>query len=971
MSSKEPTTATSGTHDVFISYARADQPFVRRLTEALVGEGRRAWVDWADIPPTAEWMVEIRAAIDAADTYLAVLSPDSVRSKVCAAELDQALQANKRIVPVLIRPVDESSVPDQVAKLNWVSFTDGFESGLARLVEALDTDLEHVRAHTHLLVRARDWEGKAEDNALLIRGRELVEAEAWLSGAGSREPHPTALQTRFLLASRRAATRRQRGAISGVTAMFLLAAVLGVVALDQRNEAVDQRRTARSRELAAAAIANVPTDPELALDTALQSARTERNAQTEDALRRAIVASNGRAIIRPLGDPFGPESRTREIATIEAVAFAPDGRLLTGGGDGVIARWDPTTGVLEETLADAHGWVVALNVTLDGRIIAGGSTGPGGPFFEGNGFVRVLDADGGVVDNRLLQGDDVHAVAVSHDGSLIVAGTEKGRVHLWDSANGRLRHHRELPRQPGRSQEQPVFALALAPDGRWLAVGAASGAVRVYDSRSGRLIVELVGHQGAVTDATFTPYGRLLTAGTDRVVRIWEARSWRSVGLLPHPVRLRALAVSPGGEFLATADNAGDGRIWDLSNQSLITELLGHDRWITDVAFSPDSGIVGTASADNTARVWSVGATAAVADFTVPAGIAGHGSGPLTADHLVSGGFIDDRRMVIADASGRVAVRDSSSGRILLILPRILPDDGRLPSLIWAAVSPDGTKILTVHDHGQAYLWGSDGAFIRALRAGATNLTGGIFSADGSTVLLEGYRLGDRGFIFDIKPEAIPYDVLTGDLLSRQVGVYGDALGVAIAPDASMGALLANRKVALWNPRTGDDYGSIETGQDSLESSGAVGFTQDGKELVTPGPRGTILFWPMSALRTGLNRRPTASLQTHHEAVTSISLSGNGRYLATAGSDGAVRVWTLRPNHELVMEFQAGSSDARLVAEKFVEPDLLPGVRVSFSPDGRHIVALMQSGVVRIYACDLCVGFDQLVSLAESLLATA
>jgi hypothetical protein len=39
--------------DVFISYAREDQDFVRRLTDALTERGKKAWVDWADIPPTA------------------------------------------------------------------------------------------------------------------------------------------------------------------------------------------------------------------------------------------------------------------------------------------------------------------------------------------------------------------------------------------------------------------------------------------------------------------------------------------------------------------------------------------------------------------------------------------------------------------------------------------------------------------------------------------------------------------------------------------------------------------------------------------------------------------------------------------------------------------------------------------------------------------------------------------------------
>jgi len=40
--------------DVFISYARKDQVFVRKLHDALVTQGRDVWVDWEDIVLRAE-----------------------------------------------------------------------------------------------------------------------------------------------------------------------------------------------------------------------------------------------------------------------------------------------------------------------------------------------------------------------------------------------------------------------------------------------------------------------------------------------------------------------------------------------------------------------------------------------------------------------------------------------------------------------------------------------------------------------------------------------------------------------------------------------------------------------------------------------------------------------------------------------------------------------------------------------------
>jgi hypothetical protein len=147
--------------DVFISYAREDQAFVRDLHEALQACDRDTWVDWEDIPLTADWLAEIYAAIEAADTFIFIISPDSVASEVCSLELAHAVKHNKRLVPIVRRDVDTKAVPQALAALNWVFFreSDDFDRAFQSLIEAIDTDLDWVRAHTRLLVRAIEWDG--------------------------------------------------------------------------------------------------------------------------------------------------------------------------------------------------------------------------------------------------------------------------------------------------------------------------------------------------------------------------------------------------------------------------------------------------------------------------------------------------------------------------------------------------------------------------------------------------------------------------------------------------------------------------------------------------------------------------------------------------------------------------------------------------------------------------------------------
>ena len=227
-------------HDVFVSYSRADRERVLALIQGLAERGKRAWVDLENIPPSAEWMAEIRSAIEAADGYLVVVSPALAGSTVCAEELEHAREAGKRIVPVQVRATDPGSVPQTLAALNWIDATGpDLDPALDRIVTALQTDLEHTRGHTRLLVRASEWEHKGEDRSLLLRGSDLKQAEAFLVAAQGKEPAPTAVQARFIQASRQGTSRKQRTLIASVSIALVVALLLSILAVIQRSEAVE------------------------------------------------------------------------------------------------------------------------------------------------------------------------------------------------------------------------------------------------------------------------------------------------------------------------------------------------------------------------------------------------------------------------------------------------------------------------------------------------------------------------------------------------------------------------------------------------------------------------------------------------------------------------------------------------------------------------------------------------------------
>jgi hypothetical protein len=188
---------------VFISYSRKDKPFVQKLFDALTREKRDTWADWDDIPPTAKWLREIYDGIEAADNFIFIISPDSIASKPCNMEIEHAAKHNKRFIPLLYRHPGKMDLPEAIAVHNWIYFDNemDFQKSFKSLLKSIDTDLDYVRTHTQLLLKAREWSSYRKDAAYLLVGAELEQAQKWLESARKKRPQPLRLQREFIKAS--------------------------------------------------------------------------------------------------------------------------------------------------------------------------------------------------------------------------------------------------------------------------------------------------------------------------------------------------------------------------------------------------------------------------------------------------------------------------------------------------------------------------------------------------------------------------------------------------------------------------------------------------------------------------------------------------------------------------------------------------------------------------------------------------
>jgi WD40 repeat protein len=560
---------------VFISYSRKDKVFARDIRDELNEAKRDPWIDWHSVPYSTKFKDEIFAAIEAADNFLFIISPNSLDSWMCGEEVAHALASKKRIVTILHEPVDPEKLFEGIKEIQRISYPDlGLKQTCRKLIATIDIDAEWVRQHTRLAGRAKEWDGNGRDESFLLRGMELQDAVGWLAKAGVvKEPKPLPLQEEYIRASQEheagevarlervaeqeTALRKQAEDLAEQRSwqarrFRVFSLVLGValvLALVATGYAYYQRAVAHARQLVASAVTNENVDPELSVLFAALAVRATWPwghvvlPDAEDELHRAIQASRIKLTLR------GHNNR------VASVAWSPDARrLATGSADQTAKVWDAASG--QELL------------TLRGH------------------------------------DDVVTSVAWSPDGQRLATGSRDNTAKVWDAASGKelltLRGHDDV-----------VTSVAWSPDGQRLATGSWDKTARVWEGAIGQELLTLRGHLSSVESVAWSPDGQRLATGSgsntdwgagSKVSKVWDVATGKELLTLRGVERV---AWSLDGKRLATESwDYQTAKVWDAASGKELLTLRGHNGPVLSVAWSPDGRRLATGSWDRTGRVW-------------------------------------------------------------------------------------------------------------------------------------------------------------------------------------------------------------------------------------------------------------------------------------------------------------------------------------------------------------------------------
>jgi hypothetical protein len=238
--------------------------------------------------------------------------------------------------------------------------------------------------------------------------------------------------------------------------------------------------------------------------------------------------------------------------TPHVLKFSRNGSLLIAGGghdgkSGKVVVWSVTTGERIIAVGDETDAVLAADISPDQTQIA-----LGGP----SKMIRLFSTKDGKMVNEIKKHTDwITAIEYSPDGVLLATGDRNGGLFVWEAFTAReyfsLRGHTAC-----------ITDVSWRADGNVLASSSEDTTVRLWEMENGGQVKGWGAHGGGAESVRYGRDGRLVSAGRDRAVKIWDGNGavQRQFELMSD-LALRTIFTHDGGRVIG-GDWAGTLKVW-------------------------------------------------------------------------------------------------------------------------------------------------------------------------------------------------------------------------------------------------------------------------------------------------------------------------------------------------------------------------------------------------------------------------
>jgi WD40 repeat protein/class 3 adenylate cyclase len=451
-----------------------------------------------------------------------------------------------------------------------------------------------------------------------------------------------------------------------------------------------------------------------------------------------------------------------------------------------------------------------------------------------------------------------------------------------------------------------------------------------------------IGHVGPVTSVALSAnQARLVSAGSDGSVRVWDATNGNAIQTLHPEGGLPLVAtMDETGDRVAAGTDKGQVLIWDVASSNMLYAFTAHSQSVTGLAFDASGDRLLSAGTDGFVRTWDTATGQLLVEIEVD---------PSRAMSKIAAAFSPDGDRIAASGPSQhlAGVWDARTGAAVL---ELVGHTGDVNSL---AFSPDGLQIATAGRDETARVWdATSGTLIATLRGHTSEvsavqfLPGGLVSAssDGTALI---------------------WDLSVREPVSTLAGHSGPVLGLATSITGEIVTAGEDGTIRAWSPSAFPNQGSLSG---FLAAVTTVDLNADGSLVAAGGDDWTARLFDTA---TG---EQLHVLEGHEGGVLSVDFSPDGLSVLTSGFDGTARVW----NVDTGIQTLSIQPDTGVISQSVFDPtgaqvltgdsggfarlwdaatgDLIatiegdePVTSVAFHDSGTELIIGYESGAIRVF----------------------
>jgi len=271
--------------------------------------------------------------------------------------------------------------------------------------------------------------------------------------------------------------------------------------------------------------------------------------------------------------------------------------FFSGGGDGMVVKWDLSNPDEGELIARLPNSIYALHAIKNSSLLIAGHN------YEG---IHVLDWK----TKREVSSLKLSTAAIfdinSFESDILIASGD-GTLSIVDFNNLSIRKKLLISEKNVRT----IAVNALAGE---VAVGFSDNFIRIFSLSDYRLKHEIKAHSKSVFALSYThDYNFLISGSRDARLKVWDITSGykQSEEVVAHLFAINHISFSPSGKYFATASMDKSIKIWKTDELKLLKVIdkgrhAGHGTSVNKLLWTNFNNQLLSASDDRTISVWNI-----------------------------------------------------------------------------------------------------------------------------------------------------------------------------------------------------------------------------------------------------------------------------------------------------------------------------------------------------------------------------